>query len=130
MLKKSIAGVLITFALAGTAYADCSEATSITRLADGSFEVKTAYGKFPVDVDPASASESDVQKLRFTAVRLKEKEQVTARAICQLEDGKKPSLLGTSFVAKAGKAIQTSGANWQGDDCATKDGDVKKCAFN
>ncbi len=111
MFKKSIAGALITFALSGAAYADCSEATSITKLPDGTFEVKTLYGKFPVDVDPASASESDVQKLKFTAVRLKEKELVTARAICQYEDGKKPSLLGASFVAKAEKPIQPSGPN-------------------
>ncbi|MCU0074102.1 hypothetical protein N8H71_21120 [Pseudomonas koreensis] len=129
MLKQTFAAALISIALASVAYADCPKATSITKQPDGSFVATTPEGKFPVDVDPESASQSEVQNLIFTAVRLKEKDQPAARAICQYEDGKKPSLLGASLVVKTGNPIQPSGSNWQGDDCSTKDGDVTKCAF-
>ncbi|ANI57050.1 hypothetical protein ACKUG4_20120 [Pseudomonas glycinae] len=129
MLKKSFAAALITVALTSAAYADCPNATAITKQPDGSFIVTTPEGKFPVEVDPDNANQADVQNLLFTAVRLKEKDQATARAVCQYEDGKKPSLLGASLVWKSGKAITSSGSNWQGDDCATKNGNVKDCPF-
>lgn len=129
MLRQAFAAALISITLASAANADCPNATSITKQPDGSFVATTPQGKFPVEVDPDSASQSDVQNLLFTAVRLKEKDQATARAICQYEDGKKPSLLGASLVVKTGNPIQPSGSHWQGNDCSTNDGDVTKCAF-
>jgi len=129
MLKKPFAAALLSIALASTAYADCPNATSITKKSNGDFVVTTPEGTFPVTVDPATASQFDVQKMFFTAARLKDKEQATASAACQYEDGKKPSLLGASLVIKTGNPIQPAGSNWQGDDCVTKDSDVTKCAF-
>lgn len=133
MFKKSIAGVLITFALAGTAYADCPEATSITKLPDGSFEAKTKYGPVEAYVDPATTTEADARKLKFTASRAKNINDASSSVTCQLEDGKAKPDIAASLTVRPGTTIKLTGANWkpdgQGGDCATKDGDVQKCSF-
>ncbi|AWA41858.1 hypothetical protein ACTJK3_03170 [Pseudomonas sp. 22105] len=131
MLKKTFAAALVTVALTSTAYADCPAVTTFIKLPDGRFVAQmNPELAIPVDVDPATASESEVRSLLFTAVRLKEKDDKdNARAVCQYEDGKKPSLLGASLVWKPGKPITPSGPNWKNDDCATKSGNVGDCPF-
>ncbi|WP_248740001.1 hypothetical protein [Pseudomonas sp. MWU12-2029] len=128
MLKYLIAGSVIALTLSSTVYADCLEATSFKKLSDGKFEATSPYGTVEVDVDPGSASESDVQALPFTAARAKETTTNAARVICQYES--KGSEIGASLVLKKGSPINLTGPDWKNDDCATKDGDVQKCAFN
>ncbi|MDI2141612.1 MULTISPECIES: hypothetical protein [unclassified Pseudomonas] len=129
MLKQLTVAVLTTLAFAGTAYADtCPLASSFNKVASG-YEVAGPNGPEAVEVDPSNASETDVKSLKFTAARLKEKDGNSARVVCQYEDGKTPVDIAATTVWRTGKPTQTDGGNWQGDDCATKDGDVHKCAF-
>ncbi|KII31709.1 hypothetical protein [Pseudomonas fluorescens] len=130
MLKKLTAGALIALALSTTAYAaTCPSASSFTKKNDGTFKVSGPTKELTVDVDPASTSESAAQALKFTAARIKDKDSNDARVVCQYEDGKMKPDVAASLVWPTGKPTAGDGGNWQGDDCATEDGDVQKCAF-
>ncbi|MGE1174579.1 hypothetical protein [Pseudomonas sp. BW7P1] len=128
MLKYLIAGSVIALTLGGAAHADCLEATSFKKTGDGKFEATSPYGEVEVDVDPGTASESDVRALPFTAARAKETTTNAARVICQYES--KGSEVGASLVLKKGSPISLTGKGWSNDDCATQGGDVQTCAFH
>ncbi|MDI3401368.1 hypothetical protein QLG12_24365 [Pseudomonas sp. V88_4] len=130
MLKKTFAAALVAAALTSTAYADCPTARTFLKLPDGRFVAQVNPElAIPLEVDPATASESEVRSLLFTAVRLKEKGEATARAVCQYEDGNNRPSLAASLVWKPGYPITPSGPNWKNDECATKSGNVGDCPF-
>lgn len=130
MLNKLIAGASIALVLSTTAYAGtCPSASSFTKKNDGTFKVSGPSGELTVSVDPTTTSESAAQALEFTAARIKDKDSNDARVVCQYEDGKFKPDIGASLVWPTKKPTVGDGGNWQGDDCATKDGDVQKCAF-
>ncbi|MBV4473157.1 hypothetical protein N8H74_00510 [Pseudomonas sp. B2M1-30] len=127
MLNKLAACCLTSLFLASTAYADtCPSPQSFTQDASG----QIMAGKSVVEVDPATTTLAEAKKLVFTAARIKDRNNNNARVICQYEDGKPKPDIGAILTVVVGKPITATSGNWSGDDCATKDGDEKKCSYS
>lgn len=107
MKLKIAAGILVSIAMMGTAYAATCPTVSITHSQDN-------------------------EDLTFTSARLKDKGSADSVVVCRYE-GKGD--LGASSGYRNGTPIKATGTGWKdkegkpSDDCAVTDGDAKKCSF-
>lgn len=101
MKLKIVTGAVLVLTMMSTAYAATCPTISVTH-AQGAEDVT------------------------FTSARLKDKDTANSVVICRYEG---EADLGVSAGYRNDTPVQATGSNWNGDVCATKDGDARKCAF-